>query len=75
MSKAKELKITLEGLSSSTTSTLRNLERSPSTMPKPIQIRVPVEKHREIKAYAAEQDLSITELLMEAYEEYRARHK
>ncbi|MCS7530850.1 hypothetical protein N0609_31415 [Pseudomonas aeruginosa] len=52
-----------------------NIERSPGTLPKPIQIRVPVEKHSEIKAYAAEQQLSITDLLMKAYEEYRARHK
>lgn len=52
-----------------------NIERSSSTLPKPIQIRVPIEKHSEIKAYAAEQQMSITDLLMKAYEEYRARHK
>lgn len=52
-----------------------NIERSASTLPKPIQIRVPIEKHSEIKAYAAEQQMSITDLLMKAYEEYRARHK
>lgn len=52
-----------------------NIERSPGTLPKPIQIRVPIEKHSEIKAYAAEQQLSITDLLMKAYEEYRSRHK
>lgn len=52
-----------------------NIERSASSVPKPIQIRVPVEKHSEIKAYAAEQQLSITDLLMKAYEEYRQRHK
>lgn len=52
-----------------------NIERSSSSLPKPIQIRVPVEKHSEIKAYAAEQQQSITELLMKAYEEYRVRHK
>lgn len=42
---------------------------------KPMQIRVPVEKHTEIKAYAAEQQMSITDLLLMAYEEYRQRHK
>jgi len=52
-----------------------NIERSSSSLPKPIQIRVPIEKHSEIKAYAAEQQMSITDLLMKAYEEYRARHK
>ncbi|HBO7934620.1 TPA: hypothetical protein L5C15_005757 [Pseudomonas aeruginosa] len=52
-----------------------NIERSPGTLPKPIQMRVPIEKHSEIKAYAAEQQLSITDLMMKAYEEYRARHK
>jgi hypothetical protein len=52
-----------------------NIERSPGTLPKPIQIRVPIEKHSEIKAYAAEQQLSITDLLMKASEEYRSRHK
>jgi hypothetical protein len=53
----------------------RNIERTPGTLPKPIQIRVPVEKHSEIKAYAAEQQISITDLLIAAYEEYRARHR
>ncbi|AQL40775.1 hypothetical protein B7R56_22990 [Pseudomonas savastanoi pv. retacarpa] len=52
-----------------------NIERSSSNLPKPIQIRVPIEKHSEIKAYAAEQQMSITDLLMKAYEEYRTRHK
>jgi len=52
-----------------------NLERTPSVDTKPVQIRVPVEKHSEIKAYAAEQQKSITDLLLEAYEEYRQRHK
>lgn len=52
-----------------------NIERTSSSLPKPIQIRVPIEKHSEIKAYAAEQQMSITDLLMKAYEEYRTRHK
>lgn len=51
-----------------------NLERAPSTTTKPLQIKISIEKHREIKAYAAEQDMSITELIMKAYEEYRTRH-
>ncbi len=72
---AKGLKINLGDLSASTVSVLNNLNRSPGTVPKPIQIRMPVEKHSEIKAYAAERQMSITELLLEAYEEYRARHK
>lgn len=52
-----------------------NLDRTPSVDTKPVQIRVPVEKHTEIKAYAAEQQMSITDLLLMAYEEYRQRHK
>lgn len=75
MSKTRELKISLGALSPATASVVNNLNRSPGTLPKPIQIRVPVEKHSEIKAYAAEQQLSITDLLMKAYEEYRVRHK
>lgn len=71
------LKINLESLGavSETPAAPVNIERSPGTLPKPIQIRVPIEKHSEIKAYAAEQQLSITDLLMKAYEEYRSRHK
>lgn len=78
MSKTPKMKIPLEGLTAKPdrpAAAPANLDRSPSTLPKPIQIRVPIEKHSEIKAYAAEQQLSITDLLMKAYEEYRARHK
>lgn len=72
-----DLKISLASLGavSETPAAPVNVERSPGTLPKPIQIRVPIEKHSEIKAYAAEQQLSITDLLMKAYEEYRTRHK
>lgn len=78
MSEKTKLKVPLGGLAENPGQTQiapANLDRSPGTLPKPIQIRVPVEKHSEIKAYAAEQQLSITDLLMKAYEEYRARHK
>ncbi len=75
MSKPRELKINLGDLSPATASVVNNLNRSPGTLPKPLQIRVPIEKHSEIKAYAAEQQMTITDLMMKAYEEYRARHK
>ncbi len=38
---------------------------------KPIQLKVSNEKHNEIKTYAAAQGLSMTALLLAAYEEYR----
>ncbi len=75
MSKPRELKINLGDLSPATASVVNNLNRSPGTLPKPLQIRVPIEKHSEIKAYAAEQQMTITDLMMKAYEEYRSRHK
>lgn len=43
----------------------------PDTEIKPIQIKVPVMKHKEMKAYAAEQGISMTEMLMSGYEMYR----
>lgn len=71
------LKIGLESLSAASEKPAApvNIERSPGTNPKPLQIRIPIEKHSEIKAYAAEQQMSITDLMMKAYEEYRGRHK
>ncbi len=41
---------------------------------KPIQLKVSNEKHNEIKTYAAAQGLSMTALLLAAYEEYRHLH-
>ncbi|KGT88745.1 hypothetical protein NG99_20965 [Erwinia typographi] len=39
----------------------------PDTEIKPIQIKVPNAKHKEMKAYAAEQGISMTEMLLEGY--------
>lgn len=60
---------------SKSTPGIENLGHTSSVDTKPVQIRVPVGKHTEIKAYAAEQQLSITDLLLMAYEEYRQSHK
>ncbi|MFH6840968.1 hypothetical protein [Providencia rettgeri] len=38
---------------------------------KPIQIKIPVSKHKEMKAYAAEQGITMTEMLLTSYEMYR----
>ena len=40
---------------------------------KPIQIKIPVNKHKEMKAYAAEQGITMTELLLTGYEMYRGK--
>lgn len=45
----------------------------PETAVKPIQIKVSVKKHREMKAYAAEQGITITDMLLSGYEMYRAK--
>lgn len=45
----------------------------PDTEVKPIQIKVPVNKHKEMKAYAAEQGISMTEMLLAGYDMYRAK--
>mgnify|MGYP003413184106 FL=1 len=42
---------------------------------KPLQVRTNIDKHSEIKAFAAACNMSITDLMLEAYEEYRARRK
>ncbi len=43
----------------------------PDTEIKPIQIRVSVKKHKEMKTYAAEQGISMTEMLLAGYAMYR----
>ena len=43
----------------------------PDTEIKPIQITVPVNKHKEMKTYAAEQGISMTEMLLAGYSMYR----
>lgn len=45
----------------------------PDTDVKPIQIKVPVKKHREMKAYAAEQGITITDMLLAGYDMYREK--
>jgi NRPS condensation-like uncharacterized protein len=47
----------------------------PDTTVKPIQIKVSVKKHREMKAYAAEQGITITDMLLAGYEMYRGKMK
>lgn len=39
-----------------------------------IQLRASDEMHKEIKSYAAIQGLSITALMLAAYQEYRTNH-
>lgn len=43
------------------------------TTMKPLQIKVPLSKHKEMKAYAAEQGISMTDMIMQAYELYRSK--
>lgn len=38
---------------------------------KPIQVKVPASVHQEIKIYSAEQGMSMTDLFMAMYKEYR----
>lgn len=40
---------------------------------KPIQIKITMVKHKEIKTYAAEQGITITELLLAGYDMYRSK--
>ena len=46
---------------------------SPADM-KPVQFKVPASFHQELKLYAVEQGMSMTDLFMEMYKEYRAKH-
>ncbi len=41
---------------------------------KPIQFKVPASMHQELKLYAVEQGMSMTDLFLEMYKEYRAKH-
>ena len=47
----------------------------PDSAVKPIQIKVPVSKHKEMKAYAAEQGISMTDMLLAGYDMYRNKMK
>jgi cell envelope opacity-associated protein A len=41
---------------------------------KPIQFKVPASMHQELKLYAVEQGMSMTDLFLEMYKEYRSKH-
>jgi hypothetical protein len=41
---------------------------------KPIQFKVSASMHQELKLYAVEQGMSMTNLFLEMYKEYRAKH-
>ena len=45
----------------------------PDSAVKPIQLKVSLSKHKEIKAYAAEQGISMQEMLLEGYELLKAK--
>lgn len=47
----------------------------PDSEVKPIQIKVPVSKHKEMKAYAAELGISMTDMLLAGYDMYRKNMK
>lgn len=46
----------------------------PDTEMKPIQIKIPVNKHKEMKTYAAELGITMTEMLLTGYELFRSKH-
>ncbi|MGG4661578.1 hypothetical protein ACLPJF_27550 [Pseudomonas vlassakiae] len=51
------------------------VQAAPTSAKKHIQIRdLSADKHREVKAYAAERGLSMGDLMMTAYEFYKANH-
>ena len=41
---------------------------------KPIQFKIPAHMHQEIKLYAVENNISMTDLFMSMYKEYRKKH-
>jgi hypothetical protein len=41
---------------------------------KPLQFKLPALMHQDIKLYAVQQNLSMTDLFLEMYREYRAKH-
>ena len=50
------------------------LSKPSPTETKLCQFKIPADKHQELKVYAAENNFSIKDLFMIAYEEYRAKH-
>uniref|UniRef100_A0A3B0MMN1 Uncharacterized protein n=1 Tax=Arsenophonus endosymbiont of Trialeurodes vaporariorum TaxID=235567 RepID=A0A3B0MMN1_9GAMM len=47
----------------------------PDTIIKPIQIKVSINKHKKMKIYAAEQGITITDMLLAGYEMYKNKMK
>lgn len=45
-----------------------------ATALKPIQFKVPASMHQEIKLYTVEQGITMTELFLSMYKEYRSKH-
>jgi hypothetical protein len=41
---------------------------------KPIQFKVPASMHQELKLYAVQQNMSMTDLFLAMYKEYRSKH-
>jgi len=51
-----------------------NTESPDPTSMQPLNFRVPVEFHREFKAYAAVRGMKMTELLRKSFDAYKERH-
>lgn len=47
----------------------------PESTIKNIQVKVPISKHAEMKAFAAENHMSISAMMMEAYKLFKATKK
>ena len=41
---------------------------------KPIQFKIPAHMHQEIKLYSVENNISMTDLFIDMYREYRKKH-
>ena len=51
-----------------------NTQKPPSGTKAPLQLQVPPEVRRGVKAYAAEQDMTISDLFVRMWDEYRRNH-
>lgn len=53
---------------------IKATDKPPSTAKKPLQLSIPASLHQELKIYAAERGVTIKDLLITSYKEYRQAH-
>lgn len=71
---ARPAKTSTKGAPPSETDTSTNIQKAPSGAKVQLPLQVPPELRRSFKAYAAERDISMSDLFVRMWDDYRARN-